>query len=184
MTRKGSQIRVLLLPPFRKTSKSLAWKFFCGSQNRLFEAKPKKSQFATLPPFRKAVSLITYGFLFFTVSMLKNFGTFPKHLEKMRKSVGLNPKICDMQQYVKRNVNLTAAMDIYVPASLTAGNPQTYPESARSMPRLPSGAGRFARANRFTKIFPSGFRGNFLCLREFPPPLSSPRLRPRRGPCL
>gem|GEM_PF-6872275 len=38
---------------------------------------------------------MTYGFLFFTVSMLKNFGTFPKHLEKMRKSVGLNPKICD-----------------------------------------------------------------------------------------
>lgn len=138
MTRKGSQIRVLLLPPFKK-----------------------------------AVSLMTYGFYFSSVSMLKNFGTFPKHLEKMRKSVGLNPKVCDMQQYVKRNANLTAATDIMFLQSLAAGNPQTYPESARSIPRLPSGAGRFAGQTVY-KIFPSGFRGNFLCLRGFPPPLSAP----------
>ena len=62
MTRKGSQIRVLLLPPFRKTSKSLAWKFFCGSQNRLFEAKRKKSQFAKLPPFRKTSKSLAWKF--------------------------------------------------------------------------------------------------------------------------
>ena len=76
MTRKGSQIRVLLLPPFRKTSKSLAWMFFCGSQNRLFEAKRKKSQFAKLPPFRKTSKSLAW--MFFCGSKNRLFEAKPK----------------------------------------------------------------------------------------------------------
>ena len=65
------------------------------SKHFLHDTQGVADSSSATPTILKAVGLMTCGFLFSTVSMLKNFGTFPKHLEKMRKSVGLNPKICD-----------------------------------------------------------------------------------------